>query len=104
MGALCIGPRTGRFVNPQRAYRKRGYPLPGHSVPLVALGGFILIVDFLAFNGGSAIDMVENAPTVAAVFVNTLLSSSGGALTAVASELLHAKVRAALSSYIYFVS
>ena len=27
--------------------------VPGHSVPLAGLGGFILIFGFLAFNGGS---------------------------------------------------
>ena len=29
--------------------------MPGHSVPLAALGGGILIVCFLAFNGGSQV-------------------------------------------------
>ena len=27
--------------------------MPGHSVPLAALGGFVLIFGFVAFNGGS---------------------------------------------------
>ena len=27
--------------------------MPGHSVPLAALGGFILFFGFVAFNGGS---------------------------------------------------
>ena len=29
--------------------------MPGHSVPLAALGGFILIFGFFAFNGGSQV-------------------------------------------------
>ena len=29
--------------------------MPGHSVPLAGLGGFILIFGFLAFNGGSQV-------------------------------------------------
>ena len=29
--------------------------MPGHSVPLAALGGFILLFGFLAFNGGSQV-------------------------------------------------
>ena len=27
--------------------------ITGHSLPLVSLGGFILIMGFMAFNGGS---------------------------------------------------
>ena len=55
MGASCalvgcyfMGPRRGRF-------NKKGNPIdmPGHSVPLAGLVGFILIFGFLAFNGGS---------------------------------------------------
>merc|ERR1712233_106795 len=47
-GCYFMGPRRGRF-------NKRGEPLemPGHSIPLAGLGGFILIFGFLAFNGGS---------------------------------------------------
>ena len=30
--------------------------IPGHSVPLAGLGGFILIFGFLAFNGGSQVE------------------------------------------------
>ena len=57
LGATCalvacafIGPRKGRFTN-------QGDPIdmPGHSVPLAALGGFILLFGFLAFNGGSQV-------------------------------------------------
>ena len=38
-------------------FNKRGEPLemPGHSIPLAGLGGFILIFGFLAFNGGSQV-------------------------------------------------
>ena len=57
LGATCalvacafIGPRKRRFTN-------AGKPIdmPGHSVPLAALGGFILLFGFLAFNGGSQV-------------------------------------------------
>ena len=39
-------------------FNKRGEPLemPGHSIPLAGLGGFILIFGFLAFNGGSQVN------------------------------------------------
>ena len=50
IGCLFIGPRLGRFT-------KDGKPIdmPGHSVPLAGLGGFILLFGFLAFNGGSQV-------------------------------------------------
>jgi ammonia channel protein AmtB len=32
--------------------------MPGHSVPLAALGGGILLVCFLAFNGGSQVSFI----------------------------------------------
>ena len=42
---------------PLTRFNKRGEPLemPGHSIPLAGLGGFILIFGFLAFNGGSQV-------------------------------------------------
>ncbi len=45
-----MGPRLGRFDS-------QGKPLDiaGHSVPMAALGGFILLFGFLAFNGGSQV-------------------------------------------------
>ena len=50
VAAYLIGPRLGRFT-------KDGKPIdmPGHSVPLAGLGGFILLFGFLAFNGGSQV-------------------------------------------------
>ena len=61
MGAWLMGPRAGRsFVNRHRdilmmTFRFRGLevvPMPGHSVPLSALGGMILVFGFLAQNVG----------------------------------------------------
>ena len=50
VGCYFIGPRQGRFT-------EDGKPsdMTGHSVPLAALGGFILLFGFLAFNGGSQV-------------------------------------------------
>ena len=50
VGCYFIGPRHGRFL-------EDGKPsdMTGHSVPLAALGGFILLFGFLAFNGGSQV-------------------------------------------------
>ena len=50
---------------------------PGHSVPLTALGAFILILGFLSFNGGSQGSISEegDADTVALAIVNTILGT-----------------------------
>ena len=62
IGGVCaliacafVGPRLGRFT-------KQNKPLgmPGHSVPLAGLGGFILLFGFLAFNGGSQVSCLAN--------------------------------------------
>jgi len=78
VGCAVIGPRKGRFS-------KDGEPLcmPGHSVPLAALGGFILIFGFLAFNGGSQGQIAHkgDGETVALAIVNTVLGGSTGGLT-----------------------
>eukprot|EP00092_Neocalanus_flemingeri_P006301 GFUD01006778.1.p1 GENE.GFUD01006778.1~~GFUD01006778.1.p1 ORF type:complete len:571 (-),score=137.61 GFUD01006778.1:85-1797(-) len=84
MGGMCavvgcyfIGPRMGRFS-------KIGEQLdmPGHSVPLAGLGGFILIFGFFAFNGGSQGSMSQEGDggVVALAIVNTLLGASTGGL------------------------
>ena len=38
--------------------------IPGHSVPLAGLGGFILVFGFLAFNGGSQVSDLGFLPTL----------------------------------------
>ncbi len=45
-GCVLMGPRIGRFDKNGRAV-----PMPGHSVPLSALGGLILVFGFFACNG-----------------------------------------------------
>ena len=47
LGAYILGPRAGRFKD------GKVMQITGHSLPLVSLGGFILIMGFMAFNGGS---------------------------------------------------
>ena len=77
VGCYFIGPRRGRF-------NKKGDPIdmPGHSAPLTALGGFILIFGFLAFNGGSQGSISEegDGDVVALAIVNTILGAAAGGL------------------------
>ncbi|XP_077977459.1 putative ammonium transporter 1 [Glandiceps talaboti] len=78
VGAAIIGPRIGRFVN--------GKPveIPGHTVPLSALGGFILMFGFFAFNGGSQAQISQpgDGVIVALAIVNTTLSGCIAAIVA----------------------
>ena len=48
-GAIVLGPRIDRFKDDNSKY------ISGHSIPLVSLGGFILIFGFFAFNAGSQV-------------------------------------------------
>jgi len=77
VGCYFMGPRIGRFSD-------SGEPkdVPGHSVPLAGLGGFILIFGFLAFNGGSqgSISNEGDGDIVALAIVNTILGASTGGL------------------------
>ena len=52
IGAAFLGPRIGRF---HRGKKDVHVNLKGHSVPLAALGAFVLIFGFFAFNGGSQV-------------------------------------------------
>jgi len=78
VGCAMIGPRRGRFT-------KDGKPIEmaGHSVPFAALGGFILLFGFLAFNGGSQLTIsgADDSGTVALAMVNTVLGGASGGLT-----------------------
>eukprot|EP00090_Calanus_glacialis_P008846 TRINITY_DN1716_c0_g1_i2.p1 TRINITY_DN1716_c0_g1~~TRINITY_DN1716_c0_g1_i2.p1 ORF type:complete len:555 (-),score=145.72 TRINITY_DN1716_c0_g1_i2:254-1918(-) len=77
VGCYFMGARRGRF-------NKKGDPIdmPGHSVPLAGLGGFILIFGFLAFNGGSQAQIAHegDGDVVALAIVNTILGASTGGL------------------------
>ena len=48
-GAVILGPRIDRFRDTNSKY------IAGHSIPLISLGGFILIFGFMAFNAGSQV-------------------------------------------------
>jgi len=78
VGCYFIGPRKGRFSESGKVVN-----FPGHSVPLTALGAFILILGFLAFNGGSQGSITEagDADTVALAIVNTILGAAAGGLS-----------------------
>ncbi|KAK6625454.1 hypothetical protein RUM43_005752 [Polyplax serrata] len=73
VAAYFLGPRIGRF---------EGEEMPGHSVPLIGIGGMILITGFLAFNGGSLGTMTTPGAgaEISIVCANTVMAGAGGAL------------------------
>ena len=76
-GAIVIGPRIGKF-------RKDGTigAMPGHNLPLTMLGTLVLAFGWFGFNSASTLAVDD--PRIAAVAVNTMLSSAAGALAALA--------------------
>ena len=74
-GAMAIGPRIGK-------YDSQGRPLamPGHNVPMVVLGTFILAFGWFGFNPGSTLAGTDLR--ISYVVVNTMLASFTGALFA----------------------
>lgn len=71
---LIVGPRRGRFAadGTTRA-------IPASSLPLATLGGFLLLVGLLGFNGGSSLALDDR---VSGILINTILAGAVGALSA----------------------
>ena len=76
-GAKMVGPRIGK-------YTKEGKPvaIPGHNLPLGALGVFILWFCWFGFNGASTVSMEGDAIVSAGkIFVTTNLSAAVATVT-----------------------
>ncbi len=77
-GAIILGPRIGRFVN------GKSIPMPGHSLPIAALGVFILWFGWYGFNPGSnlAFQGTGSIDATMGVAVTTTLAAAAGGLVA----------------------
>ncbi|SHL31614.1 ammonium transporter [Desulfatibacillum alkenivorans DSM 16219] len=73
-GAIVVGPRLGKFDKDGKARA-----IPGHNMPLAALGVFILWLGWFGFNPGST---TTADTSIAMIFVNTNLSAALGAIAA----------------------
>lgn len=78
-GVLVVGARKGRF---DKDYDEKRFS--GHSIPLAALGVFILWFGWYGFNPGSQLgaEGAVNANAIALIAVNTTLAACAGALSA----------------------
>ncbi|MBD3177272.1 MAG: ammonium transporter [Armatimonadia bacterium] len=75
VGAWMLGPRIGK-------YDENGKPraIPGHSLPMAALGTFILWLGWFGFNPGSTLAATVD---IAHIAVTTNIAAAGGAVMAI---------------------
>ncbi|HEX2733536.1 MAG TPA: ammonium transporter [Polyangiaceae bacterium] len=73
--ARTLGPRRGKYL-PNGTPR----PIPGHSIPLVVLGTFVLAFGWFGFNAGSTLAGTDTR--IAVIALNTMLASASGAVAA----------------------
>ncbi len=76
VGSVMLGPRIGKFD-------KNGRPrvINGHSMPLAALGVFILWLGWYGFNAGSTLSFSDPS-VVSLIVINTTLAAASGATLA----------------------
>lgn len=77
MGALFLGPREGKYGGNGK---KNAKAIPGHNIPLAALGVFILWFGWFGFNAGSTTAGTD--VSIAVISVTTTLAASAGAISA----------------------
>ena len=82
-GAMVLGPRIGKFAKDGKVK-----PIPGHNLPLAALGVFILWLGWFGFNPGSTTAANKD---IAMIFVNTNLAAAAGAILAMVTAWIKFK-------------
>lgn len=75
---IVLGPRMGKYVNGKIK------PIPGHSMPLLAIGVFLLWLGWFGFNGGSVLS--ANPEGVSYVLVTTCLAAAAGIVGSMAAS------------------
>ncbi len=70
IGAIMVGPRLGKYVKDKAGKVTKVNAIPGHSIPLGALGCFILWFGWYGFNGAAAWD----GSSLASIFVTTTIA------------------------------
>ena len=74
-GVLLLGPRHGKYAPGGKVQ-----PIPGHSMPLVTIGVFLLFLGWFGFNGGSVLS--ADPAAVSFVFTTTTLAGVAGGMAA----------------------
>lgn len=70
IGAKMLGPRIGKFTKDKKGKITKVNAFPGHSLPLGALGVFILWLGWYGFNGAAAATVEE----LGSIFVTTTIA------------------------------
>jgi Amt family ammonium transporter len=74
-GIIVLGPRMGKYEAAGRVT-----PIPGHNMPLVTLGGFILWLGWFGFNPGSTMG-TSDPSLIAHIAVTTNLAAAAGVIS-----------------------
>ena len=77
IGAIILGPRLGKYVRDAKGRVVKVNAIPGHSIPLGALGCFILWFCWYGFNGAAAADAAQ----LAQILGNTTLAPAVATFT-----------------------
>lgn len=77
VGAIFLGPRIGKYVRDAKGKVVKVNAIPGHSIPLGALGVFILWLGWYGFNGAAATSTSE----LASIFLTTTIAPSIATVT-----------------------
>src|SRR2546422_2878431 len=80
-GTMVLGPRIGKYDS-----QGRPQAIPGHSVPLVCLGTFILAFGWFGFNPGSTLAGTDLR--ISFIVVNTMLAGCVASLSAMVTLML----------------
>ena len=70
IGAIMVGPRLGKYTRDKSGKVTKVNAIPGHSIPLGALGAFILWFGWYGFNGAAAWDQ----GSLASIFLTTTIA------------------------------
>lgn len=73
-GIILLGPRNGKYT------AKGIRPIQGHSMPLAAIGVFLLFFGWFGFNGGSVLS--ADPALTSLVFTTTSMAAAAGAIGA----------------------
>ena len=72
VGAILLGPRLGKYSRDRSGKVVKVNAIPGHSIPLGALGVFILWLGWYGFNGAAATTPSE----LSSIFLTTTIAPS----------------------------
>ncbi len=77
VGAICLGPRIGKYVKNDKGKVIKINAIPGHSITLGALGVFILWLGWYGFNGAAA----TSASELSSIFMTTTIAPAAATVT-----------------------